>query len=320
MQVGDSGAAVTGYETSNNHPDRRGRGGVGTKPGVRTTAIATKCGNFASKEKSLLCRTTAPNHPAKPAPPVASIFISKPSAQNTLNQRCFLARGEKMKSFQHGGDVRRLAQSAGLKEHELLDFSANINPLGPPEWLRPVISSQVSALQHYPDPHCAALVEAAAVRYGVAQDEVIAGNGSTEILYLLARAAGKSTALIPVPCYGDYSKAALQAGMKVRTIQEGRDLPVDLLTPDTIAFIGRPNNPTGSVCSAEVLRAVASQHPSTLFLVDEAFGDFVEDFDSLTVRRPANVVVLLVSHQDLRDSWLTHGMCYRRSSSHSAAA
>ncbi len=141
-----------------------------------------------------------------------------------LNQRCFLARGEKMKSFQHGGDIRRLAQSAGLKEHELLDFSANINPLGPPEWLRPLISSQVSALQHYPDPHCAALVEAAAVRYGVAQDEVIAGNGSTEILYLLARAAGKSTALIPVPCYGDYSKAALQAGMKVRTIQEGQGL------------------------------------------------------------------------------------------------
>ena len=92
-----------------------------------------------------------------------------------------------MKNFEHGGDVRRLAQRAGIAEQSILDFSANINPLGPPEWLRPLISSQVSALQHYPDPHCTALVEAIAERYGVKNEEVIAGNGSTEILYLLTR-------------------------------------------------------------------------------------------------------------------------------------
>ena len=81
--------------------------------------------------------------------------------------------------------------AAGSPEREILDFSANINPLGPPEWLLPLISSQVSMLQHYPDPHCTALVEAAQ-RYGVGREEVIAGNGSTEILYLLTRAAQKS--------------------------------------------------------------------------------------------------------------------------------
>src|SRR5580658_1006299 len=109
-----------------------------------------------------------------------------------------------MNRFEHGGDIRRLAEAAGESDKELLDFSANINPLGPPEWLRPLISSQISALQHYPDPHCTALVEAAAERYGVDPGEVIAGNGSTEILYLLTRVARKSHALIPVPSYGDY--------------------------------------------------------------------------------------------------------------------
>lgn len=201
-------------------------------------------------------------------------------------------RGE-MKSYEHGGDMRRLAQSAGKLEGEMLDFSANINPLGPPEWLRPLISSQVSALQHYPDPHCTELLDAAAERYGVKREEVIAGNGSTEILYLLARAAGKTNALIPVPSYGDYTKAALQAGMRIRTILEAEELHADLLTPDTIVFVGRPNNPTGTVRSAEKLRGLALEHPATLFVVDEAFGDFVEDFDSLTQRRPANVIVLL---------------------------
>lgn len=198
-----------------------------------------------------------------------------------------------MKNFDHGGDVRQLAQRAGVPEREILDFSANINPLGPPEWLRPLISSQVSALQHYPDPHCTVLVEAIAERYGVRREEVIAGNGSTEILYLLTRAVEKSSALIPVPSYADYVKAAMQEGMRIQTVPAGKELPSDLLTADTVVFLGRPNNPTGSVSPADMLRMLAAEHPATLFVVDEAFGDFVEDFDSLTRKRPANVIVLL---------------------------
>ncbi len=198
-----------------------------------------------------------------------------------------------MKNFEHGGDVRRLAQTMGRPERELLDFSANINPLGPPEWLRPLISSHLSMLQHYPDPHCCALVEAAAERYGVDRAEVIAGNGSTELLYLLARVAQKSHALIPVPSYGDYAKAAMQVGMKIQTLPSGDTLPENSLTADTVVFLGQPNNPTGTLFPAETLRTLAANHPSTLFVVDEAFGDFVEGFDSLTRRRPANVIVLL---------------------------
>jgi cobyric acid synthase CobQ/L-threonine-O-3-phosphate decarboxylase len=198
-----------------------------------------------------------------------------------------------VKKFEHGGDIRHLAQMTGRPERELLDFSANINPLGPPEWLRPLISSRLSMLQHYPDPHCTALVEATAECYGVDREEVIAGNGSTEILYLVARAAGKSHALIPVPSYGDYGKAATQAGMRIQTLPCGDPLPEDSLTADTVVFLGQPNNPTGTLFPAETLRTLAANHASTLFVVDEAFGDFVEDFDSLTRRRPANVVVLL---------------------------
>ena len=198
-----------------------------------------------------------------------------------------------MKNFEHGGNIRQLAQAGGRLPGEILDFSANINPLGPPEWLRPMINSQIQALQHYPDPHCTELVESVAERYGVEPEEVIAGNGSTEILYLLTRAAGKSSALVPVPSYADYVKAATQAGMRIQTVPADQDLPGNLLTADTAVFLGRPNNPTGAVCPADALRALAAEHPATLFVVDEAFGDFVDDFDSLTRHRPANVLVLL---------------------------
>jgi len=201
----------------------------------------------------------------------------------------------------HGGNLRQLARAAGKAEREILDFSANINPLGPPEWLRPTISAQVATLTHYPDPDCAALVEAAAARYGVATDEVIVGNGSTELLYLLPRSVGKEHALIPVPSYSDYVRASKLANMEVRNLPlrhtdgfrlEAATLETQLNGREMVLF-GRPNNPTGLVCNADALRALAAKHPATVFLVDEAFGDFVEGFDSLTRNRPSNVIVLL---------------------------
>lgn len=51
----------------------------------------------------------------------------------------------------HGGDLLKLAREGGLPVKEILDFSANINPLGPPEWLGGVINSQIKAVAHYPD-------------------------------------------------------------------------------------------------------------------------------------------------------------------------
>lgn len=201
----------------------------------------------------------------------------------------------------HGGNLRQLAQASGTAERDLLDFSANLNPLGPPEWLRAVISSHIGALVHYPDPDCTALVEAAVRRYGVANDEVIAGNGSAEILSVLPRVLGKPRAVIPVPAYVDYARSAALGGMCVESLplREDEGFQLDFraleaaLRGDEAVFIGRPNNPTGHVCDASALRKLAARHPATVFVVDEAFGDFVEGFDSLTRERRANVIVLL---------------------------
>jgi cobyric acid synthase CobQ/L-threonine-O-3-phosphate decarboxylase len=201
----------------------------------------------------------------------------------------------------HGGNLRELARASGKAERDILDFSANINPLGPPEWLRPLISSNVAALTHYPDPDSAALVQAATERYGVTPEEIAVGNGSTELLHLLPRVLDKKRAVIPVPCYSDYARACKLAGMSVETLPfrkaVGFSLDVALLEArlngDEIVILCRPNNPTGHICDADAIRSLAAKHPETTFLADEAFGDFVEDFDSLTRNRPANVIVLL---------------------------
>jgi adenosylcobyric acid synthase len=201
----------------------------------------------------------------------------------------------------HGGNLTQLARAASRTPDQILDFSANINPLGPPEWLRSVISASVSNLVHYPDPDCTALTDAVARRYNASRDELLTGNGSTELLYLLAESTGKRRAIIPIPSYVDYAAAARLAGMEVQehAMPEKHDFRLfpsalaPLLTQPSAVFVGRPNNPTGMVPAADALLQLAAEHPQSLFLVDEAFGDFVQDFESLTAHRPPNVAVLL---------------------------
>lgn len=206
-----------------------------------------------------------------------------------------------MTTFHHGGNLRQLAHTAGLAPFEIIDFSANINPLGPPECLRQLISRSVRDLVHYPDPDCNALLKSASTYYGVAEVELIAGNGSTEILYLLPRAFYATRAVVPVPAYADYARASELAGLSVDKVplREEDRFCLDLdalekrLRGNELVFLGQPNNPTGLSADADSLRHLAKKHANSTFIVDEAFGDFIEGMDRLTHRRPANLIVLL---------------------------
>ena len=209
-----------------------------------------------------------------------------------------------MKTFPHGGDVRGLAESLGCYPSQIVDFSASINPLGPPEWLRTVISGAVDELVHYPDPHCRELIAAAAERHGVPGKTLLAGNGTSELLFALAQACGLGRAVIPVPSYCDYQTACVRAGMDVAVLplteHEGFALDPEALSNQlsrqggpAAVFVARPNNPTGRDVPAALVRGLAKAHPHCLFVVDEAFGSFVQGFETLTLDRPDNVAVLL---------------------------
>ncbi len=205
-----------------------------------------------------------------------------------------------MTADKHGGNLRNLSLSTGLPQEKILDFSANINPLGPPDWLRSLISSKIGTVVHYPDPDCVSLVESISTRYKVEKEEVVVGNGSTELLYLLPRAFRPVRALIPVPAYVDYVVSAELCGLAVEKVvmseQNGFALDVPLLESrlrkGDIVYIGRPNNPTGLLCGAEMLRGLAARHPEVFFIIDEAFADFVEGIDRLYRNRPSNMAVL----------------------------
>ncbi|TVS15139.1 MAG: cobyric acid synthase [Planctomycetaceae bacterium] len=200
----------------------------------------------------------------------------------------------------HGGNLRQLAIHAGRDPERIVDFSASINPLGPPERLRAALARSIEHLVHYPDPDCSELVELLAQRHGVARQQVIVGNGSTEILFALARAVAFDRAVIPVPAYIDYAAAVQAAGREVAllALQEDTGFALDWQTLEAslrggeLVMLGQPNNPTGRAFDSDQFRDLAARHPSTTFVVDEAFADFVDGYRSLAEPVCPNAIVV----------------------------
>lgn len=203
----------------------------------------------------------------------------------------------------HGGNIADLALRAGRSAEAILDFSANINPLGAPEWLRQVVNRSLDDTVHYPDPDMLALRSAAARAVGMPPEQVVAGNGSTEILYAIPRVAGCARAIIPVPSYADYERACALAHVPVThiTMDEGDAFCLNIpkleaalresLEP-ALVFLGNPNNPTGATLSPDIVRALCAAHPQDLFVIDEAFADFCEPPVTLLPDIPENALVV----------------------------
>ena len=200
---------------------------------------------------------------------------------------------------EHGGNIRALARRAGLRVEEVLDFSASINPLGPPSWLARVIQEHLVEVRHYPEPYAESLVKALAHHHGREANEVVVGNGSTELLFILPGVLPFRRTLIPVPAYVDYARAAEWAGIEVEVLPLREEMGFALglenlekrLRSGDLVFLGQPNNPTGQLFDADRFLRLASTS-SCLFVVDEAFADFAAGYRSLADRRLDNVLVL----------------------------
>jgi cobyric acid synthase CobQ/L-threonine-O-3-phosphate decarboxylase len=201
--------------------------------------------------------------------------------------------------YGHGGNIHAAASVKAIEIDDILDFSANINPLGAPEWLRSCVSSGLDSILHYPDPAASALKKIISENYAIPLRNVLVANGSTELLYQLPRVLQCKRAVVPVPCYIDYLKVMELAGIEVKTVElsEQHDFVVDLrkietiLEPDDLVVLGSPNNPTGRmVNSAEILH-LANKSPRVTFLVDEAFLEFVDGAESLA-GKAANIITL----------------------------
>lgn len=202
----------------------------------------------------------------------------------------------------HGGDIGKIASFLEMAPEDFTDFSVNINPFGPPPEVLSAIRHSAGAVQNYPDAAAAAFIEALGVRTGIEPRCLVPGNGSAELLYWLTAWLKPRRALIVEPSFSDYRRAAEANGCATVSLRlkEDNGFEVDWTLFEwsaaavDVVIMGRPNNPTGNLCDAAGLRDIAARHPETIFIVDEAFIDFVDDVEAraLTEDIGANMVIL----------------------------
>jgi len=233
--------------------------------------------------------------------------------------------------YAHGGNIWKMAERAGVRPEDLVDFSANINPLGPPSWLAETVADALAQVAHYPDPEAADLTLAACELYKVWPTQALAGNGASELLPAICRLAarqGLTRAIIPVPAYVDIDRCCRMAGLAVETLtctaQRGfaPDLEAlaGLLAAPALVLLTSPNNPTGVCVPARHVRDLARAFPQSLFVVDESFADFVPGIDNesgeaggngrLVRQRPDNVIVLVSLTKFYAVPGLRLGLCF----------
>jgi len=191
-------------------------------------------------------------------------------------------------NYTHGGNVFAIARSLRLAPEEMLDFSASINPLGPPRGVREAVHAAFDRLGHYPDSACTELAGALASRHGCAPDNICVGNGSTELIYLLPRVVPGKRALLIAATFAEHARALHQAGWECDSFILSSDsgFSQDLaLIEETLKgeygllFLCNPGNPTGRLYNrgeVMVLLEICRQS-GTLLVVDEAFMDFCAD-------------------------------------------
>jgi threonine-phosphate decarboxylase len=194
---------------------------------------------------------------------------------------------ERASKDNHGGNIWRLARELGNNWQEVVDFSANINPLGFPAELKKIILNHLPTITFYPDPACQALREKLAQLHQLEGNNIIVGNGSTELLHLLPRALNLEQALIMTPAFSEYENAFRCHGKNTYFFESSeaddfcwapRDLERRLEGID-ILFLANPASPTGRVEDRGQLEETIKlcHHKGAFLLIDEAFIDFLDD-------------------------------------------
>lgn len=202
----------------------------------------------------------------------------------------------------HGGNIYELARALGCPVDAIIDMSSNVNPLGPPPGLLTHLQEHMTQIRALPEVDAQCAVERFADYFGIPPNQVLAGNGTTQLIYDLPRALGTRLALIVGPTYADYRDGCHQNHVESACwlTRKGNDFQPDMaaienvLTPCDTVYICNPNNPTGALVEGETLRALSRKFPAKTFVVDESYLPFVPDPErwSLMIERPENVLVL----------------------------
>lgn len=183
-----------------------------------------------------------------------------------------------IKICEHGG------KGESDNKNEIIDFSVNLNPYGPPDFVFDVIKEAMAEINLYPDTECSELREKISRKFGCREEEVLVGAGVSELIQLVALSFVKDRALMLKHTYGEYEVAAKMVGAKIKRIE----MPALKINPEPIVagmkkndvvFLCNPNNPTGQYLGKNGIEQIIeeAERVDALVVMDEAYVDFVRN-------------------------------------------
>lgn len=187
-----------------------------------------------------------------------------------------------MVKYTHGGDIYKY-------DNKILDFSANINPLGMPDTAKNAIINGIDKYEAYPDYSSRQLRNALSNFYRCDADKIVCGNGAADLIFRICIALRPKKALIPSPTFSEYEEAAKISGGVVHNHilreQENFDVTIEIIEwidKDTdMVFLCSPNNPTGRAVDLRIIEAILIklQENKGILVLDQCFVHFLLDED-----------------------------------------
>lgn len=192
-----------------------------------------------------------------------------------------------MANFGHGGNAKEISRKNKIDYDKIIDFSANINPLGMPSRVKKAIIEGVSEIEKYPDITYFELKCAIENFENIHRENLILGNGAAEVLFNVVRGINPRTTLILAPTFSEYEEAvrAIDGHIIYYYLKEEADFNIqeDILnyinSDLDLMFICNPNNPTGVITEIDLLKKILikAKKDNVKLIIDESFLDFVEE-------------------------------------------
>ncbi len=213
----------------------------------------------------------------------------------------------KHKDHFHGSDLEKIEEIYGIKKEEIVSFSANVNPLGVSPLLRTALADRIDAITSYPDREYTSLRKCIANYCNTDYENIIVGNGSTELISLFIQVEHPKKAMIIGPTYSEYEREiSLGGGTTLYYPLKEKDdfrLNVDdfiahLNESIDLLVICNPNNPTSSCITQANMRRIldACKEHDIYVMVDETYVEFAEnmaEIDSIPLTNYYNNIVIL---------------------------
>lgn len=193
----------------------------------------------------------------------------------------------------HGSDIEKIAAMYDVDIQEVVNYSANVNPLGLSNRLVEALAQNVSVIETYPDRDYTSLREHIGAYCGIDTQHVMVGNGSTELIALFIQSTRPNRALIIGPTYSEYEREiSMNGGTAVYfplSQEDAFSLDLELLRTSLaedidILIVCNPNNPTSTCIPVEVMEKIVAMcgDQGTYVMIDETYIEFTDNMPLYT--------------------------------------